>query len=157
MKASFQHFPSTDEICFLDKTGKITLQKGRSIALRFKKRTSCSTKTTTSISLEAFFRMDFLLPNERGNIVIECKAVENLGDRKRSQLFSYLVGTQYPIGILVNFSSYPKLQLEKYYFDRRDKNFYSFRFLMNGAERNVFCTERSGVFLINLYITDKKT
>ena len=59
--------------------------------------------------LESYFKMDFMLPGERGNVIIECKAIEKLGERERCQLFSYMVGTHFPIGILVNFSSYPKV------------------------------------------------
>ena len=76
--------------------------------------------------LKSYFKMDFMLPRPKGNIIIECKAVERLSDRERNQLFSYMVGTRFPIGILVNFSSYPTIQLEKYYFDRRDNTITSF-------------------------------
>ena len=48
------------------------------------------------------------------------KAIEEIGERERHQLFSYLIGTQFPIGILVNFASYPKAEIEKYYYDRKD-------------------------------------
>lgn len=61
-----------------------------------------------------------MLERSRGNIIIECKAIEEIGERERHQLFSYLIGTQFPIGILVNFASYPKAEIEKYYYDRKD-------------------------------------
>ena len=70
--------------------------------------------------LESYLKMDFMIERERGNIIIECKAIESLGDIERRQLFSYMVGTQFPIGILVNFGSYPMAQVEKYYFDKQD-------------------------------------
>ena len=70
--------------------------------------------------LSSYFKMDFMLERSQGNIIIECKAVEYLGERERHQLFSYLSGTQFPIGILVNFSTYPKAEIEKYYYDRND-------------------------------------
>ena len=31
-----------------------------------------------------------------------------------------MIGTGFPIGILVNFSTYPKAQIEKYYLDKED-------------------------------------
>ena len=72
------------------------------------------------ITLESYLKMDFMVERERGNIIIECKAIENIGEKERHQLFSYMVGTQFPIGILVNFGTYPHVQLEKYYFDKKD-------------------------------------
>ena len=71
-------------------------------------------------TLSSFLKMDFMLERSRGNIIIECKAIEEIGERERHQLFSYLIGTQFPIGILVNFASYPKAEIEKYYYDRKD-------------------------------------
>ena len=71
-------------------------------------------------TLKSFFKMDFLVMRSKGNIIIECKAIEKIGERERHQLFSYLTGTQFPIGILVNFSTYPKAEIEKYYFDKND-------------------------------------
>ena len=70
--------------------------------------------------MESHFKMDFMVERERGNIIIECKAIDGLGDRERHQLFSYMIGSQFPVGILVNFSTYPKAQIEKYYFDKKD-------------------------------------
>lgn len=70
--------------------------------------------------LNSYFRMDFVVERDRGNIIIECKAIDSIGDKERHQLFSYMIGTGFPIGILVNFSTYPKVQIEKYYFDKKD-------------------------------------
>ena len=71
-------------------------------------------------TLSSYFKLDFMLERSKGNIIIECKAIETLGEWERHQLFSYLCGTQFPIGILVNFSSYPKAEIEKYYYDKND-------------------------------------
>ena len=71
-------------------------------------------------ALTSYFKLDFLLKRSRGNIIIECKAIDEIGERERHQLFSYLIGTQFPIGILVNFSTYPKAEIEKYYYDKND-------------------------------------
>ena len=76
--------------------------------------------------LETYLKADFAVERPGGNIIIECKAVEDLGDKERHQLFSYLIGSQYPIGILVNFSTYPKAQIEKYYFDEKDNTITAF-------------------------------
>jgi GxxExxY protein len=71
-------------------------------------------------TLSSFFKLDFMLERDHGNIIIECKAIEKLGEKERHQLFSYLVGTQFPVGILVNFSTYPRAEIEKYYYDEKD-------------------------------------
>lgn len=72
-------------------------------------------------TFKSFFKMDFLVKRSKGNIIIECKAIDKIGEKERHQLFSYLCGTQFPIGILVNFSTYPKAEIEKYYFDKNDE------------------------------------
>ena len=77
-------------------------------------------------TLESYLKMDFMVERERGNIVVEAKAIEKLTGHERSQLFSYLIGTGFPIGILVNFATYPKPQIEKYYFDKRDMTITAF-------------------------------
>ena len=69
--------------------------------------------------LESYLKMDFMVEKSRGNIIVETKAIENLGPHERQQLFSYMIGTEFPIGILVNFATYPKAQIEKYYFDSK--------------------------------------
>lgn len=71
-------------------------------------------------TLSSHFKMDFMLERNNGNIIIECKAIEKIGEKERHQLFSYMTGTQFPIGILVNFSTYPKAEIEKYYYDKND-------------------------------------
>lgn len=70
--------------------------------------------------LMSYFKMDFMLERSRGNIIIECKAIDEIGEKERHQLFSYMSGSQFPIGILVNFSTYPKAEIEKYYYDKLD-------------------------------------
>ena len=68
--------------------------------------------------LRSFLRMDMMVKREDGNIIIECKARESIGDRERQQLFSYMIGTSFPIGILVNFGTYPQATIEKYYLNK---------------------------------------
>ena len=70
--------------------------------------------------LSSYFKLDFMLERGDVNVIIECKAIDRIGEKERHQLFSYLSGTQFPIGILVNFSTYPKSEVEKYYFDKND-------------------------------------
>ncbi len=71
-------------------------------------------------TLSSFFKLDFLLERDNGNVIIECKAIDKIGEKERHQLFSYMTGTQFPIGILVNFSTYPRAEIEKYYYDKDD-------------------------------------
>lgn len=76
--------------------------------------------------LESYLKMDFMVEREKGNVVIETKAIEKVGDHERQQLFSYMIGSGFPIGILVNFAHYPSPYVEKYYFDKRDMTITSF-------------------------------
>lgn len=66
--------------------------------------------------LQAVIRMDLMIPGDRGNIIIECKAIEKLSGIERSQTYGYLRGTGFPIAILVNFGSNNKAEIERYYY-----------------------------------------
>ncbi|EDY80512.1 hypothetical protein VDG1235_126 [Verrucomicrobiia bacterium DG1235] len=46
-------------------------------------------------------------------IVLEIKAVKALFDDHRAQLINYLRATGKPLGLLVNFASFPKLEWER--------------------------------------------
>ncbi len=48
-----------------------------------------------------------------GKIIIEIKAVKELADEHRAQLFNYLRATGYKLGLLVNFGHHPQLQIER--------------------------------------------
>lgn len=76
--------------------------------------------------LKSYLKMDFMVPRSRGNIIIECKAIEKLTSKEYQQLFSYMLGTGFPIGILVNFHSYPRVQIHKFYYDRSDHTITAF-------------------------------
>ncbi len=76
--------------------------------------------------MNSFLKMDLMVPRERGNVIIECKAIEKLTSREYQQLFSYMVGTGFPIGIIVNFHGYPKVIVHKFYFDKSDNTITSF-------------------------------
>lgn len=63
--------------------------------------------------MNAKYRLDFVCKNQ---IIVECKAVEQLTANHRAQLFNYMRLTKLPMGILVNFS--PKsAEIERYFFD----------------------------------------
>lgn len=76
--------------------------------------------------LESYLKMDFMVERPKGNIVVEAKAIEKLTSKERSQLFGYMVGTGFPLGLLVNFSTYPHPQIERYYFDKKDMTLTAF-------------------------------
>ena len=63
--------------------------------------------------MESMFRVDFLC---KGDIIIECKAVEELVSNHRAQPFNYMRLLSCPCGILVNFS--PRYaEIERYFLD----------------------------------------
>ncbi|MDI1249158.1 MAG: GxxExxY protein [Lacunisphaera sp.] len=46
-------------------------------------------------------------------IIVELKAAKALTDEHRAQLMNYLKVTGLPLGLLVNFGSYPRLEWER--------------------------------------------
>ena len=46
-------------------------------------------------------------------IIVELKAVKELADEHRAQVHNYLRATGHRLGLLVNFSHYPKLEYER--------------------------------------------
>ena len=48
-----------------------------------------------------------------GKIIIELKAVKDVGDEHRAQLFNYLKASSMRLGLLVNFGHYPKASCER--------------------------------------------
>lgn len=65
--------------------------------------------------LESYVKMDIVVPKSHGNVIIECKSIHELTDKERYQTYGYLSATKYPIALLVNFGSFPKAQIERYY------------------------------------------
>ena len=64
--------------------------------------------------MQATFRIDFLC---KGDVIIECKSVDELNSNMRAQLFNYMRLLKHPCGILVNFA--PKnAVIERYFFDK---------------------------------------
>jgi len=48
-----------------------------------------------------------------GKIVVELKSVEALHAKHEAQLMNYLAATGYKLGLLVNFSSFPKVDIRR--------------------------------------------
>ena len=64
--------------------------------------------------MQAVYRVDFFC---KKNIIVECKAVEELSNNMRAQLFNYMRLLKHPCGIIVNFASKTVL-VERYFFDK---------------------------------------
>ncbi len=64
-------------------------------------------------TMNAKYRLDFVCMDQ---IIVECKAVEQLSVNHRAQLFNYMRLTKLPMGILVNFSQNSAV-IERYFFD----------------------------------------
>ena len=76
--------------------------------------------------LESYLKMDLMVPMPAGNVIIECKAIKELTLKEQYQTFGYLRGTDFPIAILVNFGTWPKAQIQRYYYDKGSKLIYAF-------------------------------
>jgi GxxExxY protein len=61
-------------------------------------------------TLEQTYKPDFVCYDK---IIIEAKAVTQLDDAHRAQVFNYLRATGMRLGILINFCSYPKVKYER--------------------------------------------
>lgn len=61
-------------------------------------------------ALEQRYRPDFICFEK---IIVELKAVSELGKEHKAQLFNYLKTTGLKLGLLVNFGHYPKAQIER--------------------------------------------
>ena len=66
--------------------------------------------------------VDFLVDND---ILIECKAIEQLGPEQRQQLWNYMRLSGVCIGILYNFAPIHD-QCERYYLDKKTSNMFAF-------------------------------
>jgi len=49
-----------------------------------------------------------------GEIVVELKSVKALSEEHEGQLLNYLRVTRFPVGYLINFASFPKLQWKRF-------------------------------------------
>lgn len=72
-------------------------------------------------------RFDLVVTDrELGNIIIELKALETVGEEQRKQLWSYLRLTNAPFGMLINFS--PKgIYSERWGYDENTQKCYRIR------------------------------
>lgn len=61
-------------------------------------------------SLRQTYQPDFIC---FGKIILELKAVTELAPEHRAQLHNYLKATGLPVGYLINFGHYPKVQFER--------------------------------------------
>ena len=62
------------------------------------------------VELKQTYRADFVC---YGNIIVELKAVSQLDDVHRSQVYNYLCATVYKVGLLFNFGHYDGLEIER--------------------------------------------
>ena len=62
------------------------------------------------VELKQTYRADFVC---YGNIIVELKAVSQLDDSHRSQVYNYLCATGYKVGLLFNFGHYDGLEIER--------------------------------------------
>ena len=62
------------------------------------------------IELKHTYRADFIC---YGNIIVELKAVSELDNAHRSQLYNYLSATGYKVGLLFNFGHYDGIEIER--------------------------------------------
>ena len=60
--------------------------------------------------LQQTYRADFVC---YGKIIVELKAVSELDDAHRSQVFNYLKATVYKVGLIFNFGHYDGLEYER--------------------------------------------
>ncbi len=61
--------------------------------------------------LNQTYRPDFICD---GKIIVEIKALKDVGDDHRAQIFNYLKATGMRLGLLVNFGHYPKATVERF-------------------------------------------
>jgi GxxExxY protein len=68
--------------------------------------------------MQTHYRVDFLC---KGDIVLECKSVDELNNNHRAQLYNYMRLLGLPCGILVNFA--PKnVVVERYFYDKINRD-----------------------------------
>ena len=63
------------------------------------------------IPLKQTYKPDFVC---FGKIIVEIKAVDNIAPEHEAQLLNYLKITGYPLGFLVNFGHYPKIEVRRF-------------------------------------------
>lgn len=61
-------------------------------------------------ALQQIFRPDLLCYDQ---IIVELKAVKNLAPEHTAQILNYLRASKLRLGLLINFGSHPKVQIER--------------------------------------------
>lgn len=61
--------------------------------------------------LKQVYKPDFICFEK---IIVEIKAVKELTDEHRAQVYNYLRVAKFELGLLINFSHYPKAQIERF-------------------------------------------
>ena len=61
-------------------------------------------------TLKQTYNPDFICFNK---IIVEIKAVKEIGNEHQAQVINYLKATYMELGLLVNFGSYPKAQVKR--------------------------------------------
>lgn len=77
--------------------------------------------------LKQTYKPDFIC---FGKIIVEIKAVKELGPEHKAQLLNYLKATGLELGLLVNFGSYPKAEIVRI----ANTNFRDFRAFCGSAK-----------------------
>ena len=68
--------------------------------------------------MKTHYRVDFLC---KGDVIVECKSVEELNNNHRAQLYNYMRLLNLPCGILVNFA--PKnVDIQRYFYDTEKRD-----------------------------------
>jgi GxxExxY protein len=62
------------------------------------------------VELKQTYKADFVC---YGKVIVELKAVSELNDAHRSQVYNYLHATGYKLGLLYNFGCYDELEKER--------------------------------------------
>ena len=78
---------------------KIPFEPQKQLEIKFKERI-----------LKTKYIPDFICHEK---IIVEAKAVTELNDAHRAQVFNYLKATGFKLGLLVNFGAHPKLEYER--------------------------------------------
>ena len=78
-------------------------------ALRFRVEQQCAFPITYKGEVVGEYIPDIVVDRK---MVVETKTVESIGNAERSQMLNYLNGTEYRLGIIVNFRN-PKLEWER--------------------------------------------
>nr|NJM04861.1 GxxExxY protein [Desulfobacula sp.] len=62
-------------------------------------------------SLQQTYKPDLICYNQ---IILELKAVKDIAPEHKAQVINYLKATHLKIGLLINFGSHPKIQIERF-------------------------------------------